>query len=175
MRNNIPQMIVSGGEIFLQKKGGGGRVPTLYVIVPILFVMAVAVYTDLRYRLIYDWLTLPGIAYFLIAHAVLRPEDWLAHLLGVVVLGGLSLGVAVISNGQLGGGDIKLLAVVGAALGWQAGLFAMVLAYLLAGVIMLPVWLASRLSRKVTLDREIPLAPFIAGGTGLLLVMVIYY
>ncbi|RNB93884.1 prepilin peptidase [Brevibacillus parabrevis] len=168
-------MIVSGGEIFLQKKGGGGRVPTLYVIVPILFVMAVAVYTDLRYRLIYDWLTLPGIAYFLIAHAVLRPEDWLAHLLGVVVLGGLSLGMAVISNGQLGGGDIKLLAVVGAALGWQAGLFAMVLAYLLAGVIMLPVWLASRLSRKVTLDREIPLAPFIAGGTGLLLVMVIYY
>ncbi|MGZ0050949.1 prepilin peptidase [Brevibacillus gelatini] len=76
---------------------------TWYVIIPILFVMAVAVYTDLRYRLIYDWLTLPGIAYFLIAHAVLRPDNWAAHVLGVVVLGGLSLGMAVVSNGQLGG------------------------------------------------------------------------
>lgn len=91
------------------------------------------------------------------------------------MLVGLSLGMAVISNGQVGGGDIKLLAVVGAALGWQAGLFAMGLTYLLAGIIMLPVWLVSRLSRRVTFDREIPLAPFIAGGTGLLLVMVIYY
>ncbi|WP_246005776.1 prepilin peptidase [Brevibacillus gelatini] len=148
---------------------------TWYVIIPILFVMAVAVYTDLRYRLIYDWLTLPGIAYFLIAHAVLRPDNWAAHVLGVVVLGGLSLGMAVVSNGQLGGGDIKLFAVVGAALGWQAGLVAMGLAYLLAGIIMLPVWLVYRLSRRVSFEREIPLAPFVAGGTGLLLVMVVYY
>ncbi|MFI8713845.1 prepilin peptidase [Brevibacillus brevis] len=145
-----------------------------YVIIPILFVMAVAMYTDLRRRLIYDWLTLPGIVYFLVLHAYLHPEKWLTYAIGVIVLGGISLVMAVISNGQMGGGDIKLLALVGAAVGWQAGLVVLMLTYLLAGVSVLPMWAIAKMTGKMKLVREIPLAPFVAGGTSLLLVIVMY-
>lgn len=145
-----------------------------YVIIPILFVMAVAMYTDLRRRLIYDWLTLPGIVYFLVLHAYLHPEKWLTYAIGVIVLGGISLLMAVISNGQMGGGDIKLLALVGAAVGWQAGVVVLMLTYLLAGVSVLPMWAIAKMTGKMKLVREIPLAPFVAGGTSLLLVIVMY-
>ncbi|WP_188066973.1 A24 family peptidase [Brevibacillus brevis] len=145
-----------------------------YVIIPILFVMAVAMYTDLRRRLIYDWLTLPGTVYFLVLHAYLHPEKWLTYAIGVIVLGGISLVMAVISNGQMGGGDIKLLALVGAAVGWQAGLVVLMLTYLLAGVSVLPMWAIAKMTGKMKLVREIPLGPFIAGGTSLLLVIVMY-
>lgn len=148
---------------------------SMYVIIPILFVMVVAMYTDLRRRLIYDWLTLPGIIYFLVVHAVLHPEKWLTYAGGVVVLGGISLLMAVISKGQLGGGDIKLLALVGAAVGWQAGLIVLALTYLLAGAAVMPMWLTSKLTGRMRGIREVPLAPFVAGGTSLMLVMVMYY
>lgn len=155
-----------------QKKEGGYMVLSMYVVIPILLVLAVAVYTDLRRRLIYDWLTLPGIAYFLLYHAFAHPQAWVSYALGVVVLGGISLLMAVMSKGQVGGGDIKLFALVGAALGWQAGLLIVGLTYLFAGIALVPMWIASKLTERVTFGREMPLAPFIAGGTSMLLAMV---
>ncbi|WP_238933542.1 prepilin peptidase [Brevibacillus choshinensis] len=145
-----------------------------FVVVPVLLVMIIAVYTDLRRRLIYDWLTLPGIAYFLIYHAFAHPDQWTMYGLGVVLTGGISLLMAMVSNGQLGGGDIKLFALVGAAVGWEAGLYILCFTYLLAGLIVIPIWLASKWSGNQATGREIPLAPFIAGGTSLLLMAVAF-
>lgn len=145
-----------------------------FVIVPVLLIMIIAVYTDVRNRLIYDWLTLPGIAYFLIYHAFAHTDQWTMYALGVVVTGGITLLMAVVSNGQLGGGDIKLFALVGAAVGWKAGLYILSFTYLLAGLIVIPIWLATKWSGKQAAGREIPLAPFIAGGTGLLLMAVAF-
>lgn len=142
-----------------------------YVFIPMMIIMVIAVYTDLRSRMIYDWLTIPGLVYFLLCHAFAQPDRWLSYLLGVVVLGGITLMMAVISKGQLGGGDIKLFAVVGAALGWQAGLMVMVLAYLIAGIGVIPVLIASKVLKKQGIVREIPLAPYIAGGTALLILL----
>ncbi|MDF2682293.1 MAG: prepilin peptidase [Brevibacillus sp.] len=173
-RNNFSKIIVCDGNTALQKKGGGHSLLSAFVIIPILLVMVIAVYTDLRSRLIYDWLTLPGIAYFLVLHAFVHPEKWTIFALGAVVLGGSSLLMAMISNGQLGGGDIKLFTLVGAAVGWQAGLLVLGLTYLIAGVIVLPMWIASKLTGKKNVGREIPLAPFIAGGTSLLLLIVFF-
>lgn len=142
-----------------------------YVIVPMLVFLAIAVYTDVRRQLIYDWLTLPGMAYFLLFYALAKPEQLVGSALGAAVLGGISLIMAMVSSGQLGGGDIKLFALVGAALGWQAGLLAMGLAYLLAGAVAIPVWIRSKVSKKREFGKEIPMAPYIAGGTALLLVL----
>lgn len=147
---------------------------SVFVIIPILLAMAVAVYTDLRSRLIHDWLTLPGIVYFLVFHAIATPEKWATYVLGVIVVGGISLAMAVLSKGQLGGGDIKLLALVGAAMGWQTGVLIMAFTYLIAGITVIPLWIASRFSGNLAAGREIPLAPFIAGGTSLLLLLVLF-
>ena len=139
-----------------------------YVILPMLAVLSVAVYTDVRRKLIYDWLTLPGIAYFLLYYALAEPDRLASSVLGVAVLGGISLIMAMISSGQLGGGDIKLFAAVGAALGWQAGLLAMGLTYLLAGAVAIPLWVLSKVTSKQEPEKEVPMAPYIAGGTLLL-------
>ncbi|RNB78714.1 prepilin peptidase [Brevibacillus nitrificans] len=153
---------------------GVQRVLSYFVVIPVVLVMIIAVYTDLRSRLIYDWLTLPGIAYFLIYHAFAHPDQWTTYGLGVILIGGITLLMAVVSNGQLGGGDIKLFTLVGAAVGWEAGLYILCFTYLLAGLIVIPIWLAAKVSGKQAAGREIPLAPFIAGGTSLLLMAVAF-
>ncbi|WP_230077701.1 A24 family peptidase [Brevibacillus sedimenti] len=139
-----------------------------FVTVPVFLIMAVSVYTDLRRRMIYDWLTLPGIAYFLVVHAIAHPGQWMTYALGVIVLGGISLVMAVVSNGQLGGGDIKLFALMGSAVGWQAGLLIMGLSYIIAGFVAIPLWAIRKRRAAAEKWKEVPLAPFIAGGTILL-------
>lgn len=143
-----------------------------FIIVPIVVMLLAAVYTDLRQRLIYDWLTLPGIIYFLLVHAFLHPQQWFDYLLGAIISGGITLLMAVISKGALGGGDIKLLAMVGAAVGWQAGIYVLLFTYLLATLFAIPVWIASKLRKNKGKKPEFPMAPFIAGGTSLLLLIM---
>jgi leader peptidase (prepilin peptidase)/N-methyltransferase len=145
---------------------------SVFVAIPFFLVMAIAVYTDIRRRLIHDWLTMPGIAYFLLVHAIAHPDRWIGYALGVIVSGGLALLMAVASRGQLGGGDVKLFALVGAAVGWQAGLYVMLFTYLLAGLFAIPVWIASRLKRGKGSGIELPMAPFIAGGASLLFLLI---
>ncbi|MBR8658939.1 prepilin peptidase [Anoxybacillus sediminis] len=147
---------------------GGHALLSPFVTVPVFLIMAVSVYTDLRRRMIYDWLTLPGIAYFLVVHAIAHPGQWMTYALGVIVLGGISLVMAVVSNGQLGGGDIKLFALMGSAVGWQAGLLIMGLSYIIAGFVAIPLWAIRKRRAAAEKWKEVPLAPFIAGGTILL-------
>jgi len=138
-----------------------------YVLVPLSLALLLAAYTDLRRRLIYNWLTLPGILCFLLLHGLFHPAFLPKSLLGVVLLGGGSLLLAVLSGGQLGGGDVKLFALLGAALGWQAGLLATICTYLLAGCAALVIVLVRRFLSRTRAIRELPLAPFIAAGTAL--------
>ncbi|USG65688.1 A24 family peptidase [Brevibacillus ruminantium] len=141
------------------------------IVIPMCLIMVIATITDIRRRMIYNWLTLPGIAYFLIVHAILHPGQWFTYMLGMLLLGGISLLMAIVSRGQLGGGDIKLLALVGAAVGWQAGIYALVFTYILACLVAIPIWIASKFSRKTGGSQALPMAPFIAGGTTALLLL----
>ncbi|WP_421617161.1 prepilin peptidase [Brevibacillus sp. TJ4] len=138
-----------------------------YVIIPMLVFLAIAVYTDVRQRLIYDWLTIPATAYFLLYYAFTQPEKLPDSALGTAILGGISLVMAMVSKGQLGGGDIKLFAMVGAALGWQAGLLSMGLTYLIAGAVAIPLWILSKVTKREA-AAEMAMAPFIASGAALL-------
>jgi leader peptidase (prepilin peptidase)/N-methyltransferase len=127
-------------------------------------ILSAAVYTDLRRRLIYDWITLPGIGFFLLHAAFFQQERLIGCLVGMCVLGGLSFLMAVISRGQIGGGDIKLLSLIGVALGWQAGMIAFAASYFLAGAVALCLLLFRKRDGNA---RELPMAPFYAIGTGL--------
>lgn len=158
----------------MNQERGGVILLSAYIVIPLLLIMIIAVYTDVRKRLIYDWLTLPGIVYFLLVHAVIHPSQWLDYVLGVVALGGITLLLAVFSKGQLGGGDIKLFALLGAALGWVGGGYVLLLTYLIAGLYAIPVWLI-RFFQKKKKRKEVPLAPFIAGGTSLMFLTVWFY
>ena len=100
-----------------------------------------AAITDLRYHKIYNWTTYPGI---ILALAVNFAEHgWddghpgIGHpgledsLLGFAVCGGLMLVSYVFFN--VGGGDVKLIAMVGAFLGMYQGVEVVLWTFVLGG------------------------------------------
>ena len=154
----------------------GARIPTAYLLVelatPALFLvqysllgwqpllaarlllcaaLIVLFVTDLRQRVLPDAVTLPGIGAGLAAAVVVEPAWWDA-LLGAAAGGGLLLAVArtyALLRGEegLGMGDVKMLAMIGAFLGWQLTFVALLLATLLGsavGIAMLSLGLADR-------------------------------
>lgn len=89
-------------------------------------------FIDLTHRIIPDVISLPMIAVGFIATIAMRYPDILEGVLfsftGIVVGGGVLLGVALIyhlvtGTEGMGGGDVKLLAMIGAFLGWKGVAF----------------------------------------------------
>jgi prepilin signal peptidase PulO-like enzyme (type II secretory pathway) len=116
-----------------------------------------------------DVLTLPGIAYTLTLAAVVSGGPSLMQAgLGVIVGGGLLLLLAVVTRGGIGGGDIKLMAMLGGALGWKGALIAFALSQLGGGVVVLYLLLTGRAERRKTLPIGTLIAligaGFLAGG-----------
>lgn len=137
------------------------------IVLPALLLLAVCLYTDLKERIIYDKCTIPGMIYFMGIHIA---EGTFYHsLLGWLIIGGIAYGWAVISRGQLGGGDIKLYAMLGAAFGWEQGLILFVLTSVAAALWALPLLLLKALKRLPARYQELPLAPFITAGVILML------
>jgi leader peptidase (prepilin peptidase) / N-methyltransferase len=88
-----------------------------------------------------------------------RP-GWLDSLVGVVLGGGIFLLIIVASRGGMGGGDMKLGAMLGAFLGWKLVLVAILIAILAGGVFAIVVLLLRRKGRK----DAVPFGPFLALG-----------
>jgi len=122
-------------------------------------------FIDLDHQIIPDVISLPGIGLGLAVSFVsplVRPQD---ALLGVLAGGGSLLLVAWLYQtlrGQegMGGGDIKLLAMIGAFLGWQS-IFVTVLAASLVGSL---IGIGLMLYQRADTRLAIPFGPFLAGG-----------
>lgn len=96
-------------------------------------VVAVAVYTDLRYRKIYNALTFPGVLLGLtIAYVTGGNDGFIAGVKGFTV--GLFVLLPLFRLGGIGGGDVKLLATIGAIAGYPFILWAIVNMALIGGV-----------------------------------------
>ena len=81
--------------------------------------------------------------------------------LGAIVGGGLLLLVAVLSKGGMGGGDVKLAAVLGLYLGWSGILLMLFIAFLIGSVVGLTwAWI-----HKKTLKTALPFGPFLSMAT----------
>ncbi|ETX00364.1 MAG: hypothetical protein ETSY1_11485 [Candidatus Entotheonella factor] len=117
-------------------------------------------FIDLAYRIIPDVITLPGIIVGLLASTLATSVGISSALLGVVIGGGLFLLIAIISRGGMGGGDIKLTAMIGAFLGWQGVFVTIFLAALSGAVSGLFLMVVKKKGRKDAL----PFGPFLAIG-----------
>ena len=82
----------------------------------------------------------------------------LPHVIGFLVGGGVFLFIAVASNGGMGGGDVKLMAVLGLWFGWRQLLVLMFLSFISGAVISLFLLATKIKGRK----DAIPFGPFIA-------------
>jgi leader peptidase (prepilin peptidase)/N-methyltransferase len=129
-------------------------------------VLLVAACIDLAHTIIPDAITLPGILAGLLASLVLTSVGIGNALIGALLGGGLFLVIAVLSRGGIGGGDIKLIAMIGAFLGWQAVLATIFLGAFLGALLGLTLMLLRQKGRKDLL----PFGPFLA--TGALFTMV---
>ena len=122
--------------------------------------------TDLSHRIIPDAVTLPGIAIGLLSGAFLLPIGLLNSLVGMSVGGGILLVLAWLSpllfgKEGMGGGDIKLMAMVGAFLGWKPVLLAIMVASLVGSIIGGLLIAAGWLRRH----EYLPFGPFLAVGS----------
>ena len=119
---------------------------------------------DLEHQLLPNIITLPGIVVGIIASSVLPPGITDA-LIGMVVGGGVLwlIGEAYFRfSGQegMGGGDVKMLAMIGAFLGWKLVLVTLVLSSVLGSIIGLIVIAL----RKGGMKHALPYGTFLALG-----------
>ena len=141
-----------------------------------IFVAALIVisFIDLDVRIVPDVISLPGIVAGLLFSVVARyvvndpfeliPSP-LSALIGVLVGGGFLLGLAWAYEAftgveGMGGGDIKLLAMIGAFLGWTSIPFTLFFASLTGSVIGLGFMIGKGVGRRFAL----PFAPFLCLG-----------
>ncbi|MVP01604.1 prepilin peptidase [Paenibacillus sp. N10] len=167
---HLESLVVMQPILWKGRRCEGGAALFIWVWLPLLVLLTVAVITDLRRRLIYDWLTLPGLLYFVGIHLFLGDLGVTQTLGGALGLGGICLLIAMASKGQLGGGDIKLFAMIGAALGFTLGVQALMLTFILAACIAWPVLLLQKLKKSGAKRVDhLPMAPFIAVSTLILI------
>ncbi len=107
---------------------------TLLAAVRVVFACALIVLfvTDLQHKILPNVITLPGIVIGFLC-SLLLPPGWVSSLIGLLVGGGILFGIAEAYyrfRGQegLGMGDVKLLAMIGAFLGWKLVLLTLVFA-----------------------------------------------
>jgi leader peptidase (prepilin peptidase)/N-methyltransferase len=116
---------------------------------------------DLDHQIIPDAISLPGIPAGLLASAVLPVtfrDAALGAILGAGVLYLVAKGyLAVTGREGMGLGDVKLLAMIGAFLGWQAVLFSLLTASVTGATVMAVVLTLARRG----LRRAFPFGPFL--------------
>ena len=115
---------------------------------------------DYDHKIIPNTITLPGMAIGLGLSVWVLPLTPLASLLGILIGGALFYLIALISKGGMGGGDIKLIAMIGAFLGWQGALFTIFSGALLGSLVGMTLMLLGKKGRK----DKVPFGPFLSCG-----------
>jgi leader peptidase (prepilin peptidase)/N-methyltransferase len=127
--------------------------------------LLVVTFIDLDHRIIPDVITLPGIPICFVASLALPDTPYKDALLGILIGGGSLFLVAWIysiltKKEGMGGGDIKLLAMMGAIVGWQGVLFTVFVASLVGTMAGFAAMLQSRKGMKLA----VPFGPFLSIG-----------
>lgn len=127
--------------------------------------LLVITFIDIDHQIIPDRITLPGIPVFFLAALVLPTITLTDSLLGLLAGGGILLVIGLTYNlithkEGMGGGDIKLLAMIGVLLGWKGVFFTIFTASgvgTFAGII-------AMFHQRKGMKLAIPFGPFLSIG-----------
>ena len=143
--------------------------PSLLLLSHLLFGCALIVLfaIDLEHHLLPNVITLPGIVIGF-AFSFLTPPGWIASLIGILVGGGVLWAVAeayyrLRHEDGLGMGDVKMLAMIGAFVGWKLTLMTLMMASLAGSV----VGVLFIVSQRGGLKYALPFGTFLALGAAL--------
>lgn len=141
--------------------------PSVQGIIYFGFIAALLVITfiDIDYHIIPDVISLPGILLGFAASFFIPTLNWMDSLLGILAGGGSLYAVAwgyerITGKEGMGGGDIKLLGMIGAFIGWQGVL----LTIFMGSAIGTLVGLIDMRVKKKNMKMRIPFGPFLALG-----------
>ena len=129
-----------------------------WTLISLLIIITVS---DLTYMLIPDKILVVFAGIFLVERIFIPLTPWWDSLLGAVIGFSLLLLIAIVSKGGMGGGDIKLFAVLGLVVGTKTVLLSFFLATFYGAFF----GLIGMLFNKVKKRKPIPFGPFIAIGT----------
>jgi leader peptidase (prepilin peptidase)/N-methyltransferase len=135
--------------------------------------LIVITFIDLDFQIIPDAITMPGIVIGLIVGSLVLPDPFARRsllgvrdaVIGFVLGGGLFYLIAVASHAvfkqeAMGGGDIKMMAMLGSFLGWKSILLTTFAGSLLGSIIGTVLILFKGRGRHA----KIPFGPFLAAG-----------
>lgn len=121
--------------------------------------------TDISHKIIPNVITFPGIVVGLISAATILPLGLVNGLLGLLVGGGILWLLAwaspyLFGKEGMGGGDIKLLAMIGAFLGWKPAVMTIMVGSFLGSLVGVTL-IASKVIKR---EDYIPFGPFLVCG-----------
>ena len=125
--------------------------------------MVVITFIDIDHQIIPDVISLPGIVLGFAASFVFPWMSWMDSLLGILLGGGSLLAIAYLyafltGKEGMGGGDIKLLAMIGAFMGYKAVLPIIFFSSVMGTVVGVPLMLIKKADKRLA----IPFGPFLA-------------
>ena len=128
-------------------------------------VLIVIAFIDLDHQIIPDILTLPGIPVFFLLAVFVVKVPWLEALIGLAVGGGVLFAIAffyeLISKREgMGGGDIKLLAMIGGFLGWKLLIFILLFSSFFGAL----VGITAMIIKKQDMKYAVPFGPFLSAA-----------
>jgi leader peptidase (prepilin peptidase)/N-methyltransferase len=141
--------------------------PSLSYLIYFLFVAVLIVITaiDLYHQIIPDVISLPGMGVGLLSSLILSDIDFLNSLLGILLGGGSLFLVGtlyqwIFKREGMGGGDVKLLAMIGAFLGWKAVILTILISSLVGSLVGVMIIVLKGKDFKYA----IPFGPFLSLG-----------
>lgn len=131
------------------------EIELMYIWLPLLSVLAVAAIIDLFTLQIPNFITITSMLYFLAMRFVIDSDLVMNSLFGLAAGGGFLILINFFRPNAIGGGDIKLMGTVGAAIGLKAAVVFLPLLFLFAFVFVK----LHKLATRQTLQ-AMPFAPF---------------
>jgi len=121
---------------------------------------------DLHHKIIPDEISLSGIAIGFFLCFWTQHITWIDSLIGILIGGGIFYAIAagyekITGREGLGGGDIKLLGMIGAWLGYESVPLVILISSVLGSVVGITLMIIQRKSAKT----EIPFGPFLSLAT----------
>ena len=156
-----PTFELATGILFLFATYKVGFTPELIVSVTLISLLVIVFVADYHYMLIPNKILLFFMPILFIERLFISEESYVSMFLGLTIGFLIPYFIAVISKGGMGGGDIKLFAVLGFVLGWKQLLLAFFLSTLYGAIIGGFLLATKKKSRK----EPIPFGPFIVLGT----------
>ena len=154
----IVEILNGAGYMLLIGRFGLSTESILYAILFSALLVASAI--DLHHRIIPDVITIPGTIAGLLASAFILPGGIKGSVIGTLLGSGIFFIAAVASRGGMGGGDIKLIAMLGSFLGWINVIITIILSSFIGSLVGILMMIFLGKGRKY----PIPFGPFLAIG-----------